>query len=97
MLARRQRSMVARGNMGTIVGINIGCRRHLRRRWCRGNGDAGRKGRRVRTQWASKARRALNLFSRFAVGSDASRCSEIYLLRVPFVSSTFFPIEIAII
>lgn len=31
MLARRQRSMVARGSMGTMVGINTGCRRHLRR------------------------------------------------------------------
>lgn len=33
MLARRQRSMVARGSMGIIVGINTGCRRHLRGRW----------------------------------------------------------------
>jgi len=32
MLARRQRSMVARGSMDIMVGINIGCRRHLRRR-----------------------------------------------------------------
>lgn len=30
MLARRQRSMVARGSVGIMVGINIGCRRHLR-------------------------------------------------------------------
>lgn len=44
-----------------------------------------------------RARRALNLFSRFAIISDALRCSEIYLLRVPFISSMFFPLEIVII
>lgn len=65
MLARRQRSMVARGSLATMVGINIGCRRHLRRPWwCKGEWWCWGKRGRVR-RWALKARRALNLFSRF--------------------------------
>lgn len=89
MLARRQRSMVARGSMDIMVGINIGCRRHLRRRWWyRENGDAGER----EGGWDDGLQKLEGHWT-FSLGLWLYRGSfevfENYLFKVPFISFIF--------
>jgi len=92
MLVRKQRSMVARGSMGIMVGINTGCRRHLRRRWW-GNGDAEERER----GWDNGLRKLEGHWT-FSLDLRLHRTFEFYLLWVPFLPwCLFFPIVIVII
>jgi len=55
--------MVARGSMGSVVGISTGCRRYLRRRrWHGWKGEAGRKRRRATELEGSESSKGVEPF-----------------------------------
>ena len=84
---------MARGSMGSMVGINTGCRRHLRRRWCRGkNGDAGeREEKRMGETVGSKSPKGIEPFLfRFTIPLDPSKVFENFTFLFVYFQSGLF-------